>query len=162
MDVEVCFDTYYRYDDLTAILHAYAEAYPDLCRQIADVRLENLRQGVYRVTAVVQNAGLLPTNITDQAIRTGRAKPVRVAVEVGEGEVLHGAVQQRVGHLEGRISNLSGGRRRRYGSGRIGPAKATASWVVAAERGSVTIRVTSEKGGRDVRPVPLTMGSCPA
>ena len=29
---EVRFDTYYRYDDLTRILHAYAAEYPDLVR----------------------------------------------------------------------------------------------------------------------------------
>ncbi|MCX7924565.1 MAG: M14 family zinc carboxypeptidase, partial [Fimbriimonadales bacterium] len=29
---QVRFDTYYRYDDLTQILHAYAEEYPNLVR----------------------------------------------------------------------------------------------------------------------------------
>ncbi len=120
--------------------------------EIADVGVEMLRDGIFRVTAVVQNAGLLPTNITDQAVRTGRARPVRVAIDVEAGEVLHGEVEREVGHLEGRIMKHAGGSGPRY-SGSIGPAKAIASWVVAAEHGNVSVRVTSEKGGTDARSV---------
>jgi hypothetical protein len=107
--------------------------------------LEVLALGLetYRVTATVKNTGLLPTNLVDQAIVAQKAKPVNLAIALDGLELLHGAAEQTVGHLGGRISRL---RSPRFASGPVGAQEPAVSWIVRG-KGQVAVTAVSEKAG---------------
>lgn len=102
-----------------------AESMPLLA--VEDVSAESLGDGVYRVTASVENHGLQPTELAMRR-QQGRAVPVRVTVE--GGEVLDEEAVREVEVLEG------------FGREEV-------SWVVrSGNSGSFTVRAWHPKGGR--------------
>ncbi|TSA81726.1 peptidase M14 [Deinococcus detaillensis] len=121
---------------------AHAGASPRL--ELSDVQARALADGVYRVSAVVRNAGYLPTNLTDVAISEGFAQPVTVALEAESGEI-QGQTTYILGHLAGRNGRNSawspwGPTWQRTGK--------PAEWTVTAPSGStVWVTASSEKGG---------------
>lgn len=93
---------------------------------VEDLSAESLGDGVYRVTASVENHGLQPTELAIRR-RQGRAVPVRVTVE--GAEVLDDEAVREVEVLEG------------FG-------REDVSWVVrSAGSGSFTVRAWHPKGG---------------
>lgn len=125
---------------------AHAAAAPRL--RVDRLDAVHLDHGFYRVEATVANHGYLPTHLTDVALRNGQADPVRVALEVVGGEVVHGAAEVDVGHLAGRNE-------RTMPWSPFGPAwsrdAARASWVVRARPGeALQLRVAarSARAGR--------------
>ena len=93
--------------------------------------IESLENNTYRITIVIQNDGYLPTNITQQAINVGVAKPVDAIIEIGEGSrLLAGKAKETLGHLAG-----YGGRKK-------------VEWIVQFQgEQTAHIKVVSEKGG---------------
>ena len=57
--------------------------------------------GLYRVHAVLENSGYLPTNITERAIEAGLIEPVYATIEVRDAELVSGARRASLGHLPG-------------------------------------------------------------
>ncbi len=109
--------------------------------------------GVYKVRAVVENLGFLPTWVSDQAKAMHKAKPVTAELS-GEGfRLLTGKAKQTVGDLAGRndqyepLSYLP-----IYGN----EARKAVEWIVAAPAGT-TLTVTSiaRNGGTDTKTVAL-------
>ena len=116
---------------------------------IKDAKAASLGGGLFRIDAVVENTGYMPTNITRRALVAELAKPVRASLKLGNATLVDGPVVASLGHIPGR-RNLTASE----------PAAntATASWVVkagAAAAGEVEVVVVSEKGGTDRRKVVL-------
>lgn len=109
---------------------------------------------LYMVTAVLENQGYLPTNVTQQAMETKSAKPleVRLSGEGGELVFVSGKARTEVGHLPGHAIGLSP-----YGF--LSPApegRKKLEWVVRASPGqSLRIDVRGEKCGRQRRELRL-------
>jgi murein tripeptide amidase MpaA len=144
-----------------------AESLPRLV--VAGVRAAPLGGGAWRVTALVRNTGLLPTNVTEQALRAQRRVGVEaeLVVESGTVEALDGgggggagggaAARRELGHLGGRISRLASGEattRSAGGGGGIpglsqaGPegGAVEVSWIVRGQ-GRVRVRARSARAG---------------
>ena len=119
---------------------AHAAASPRI--EITRTSATQLSEGVYRVRAVVGNAGYLPTNLTDVAIAEGFAKTVTVELT---GATVQGTVTHDLGHLAGRNERKStwspwGNRWNRTAK--------PVEWTVSAAAGTtVEIAARSEKGG---------------
>jgi len=118
--------------------------------RVTDVKVTVVAGGA-RVTATVENTGLLPTNVTEQAVRAGIARPVVARLETGSGVTLvSGARSQPLGHLEGTpvvVKEYS------FGSQSFGGnSRRTVEWMVSGS-GEVTITAVSEKAGTDARRV---------
>ncbi len=116
--------------------------------RVRSLSAEPLDAGFYRVRAVVENRGYLPTHLTARALETGLARPVQVELLLAEQmELLMGRPKVELGHLAGREERQMpyDAWRRPWGQ----PAAAT-EWLVRcrAGRGTISIQVTSEKGGQ--------------
>ncbi len=96
--------------------------------------------GLYRVRAVVENVGYLPTNITERAIEARLIQPVYATIDVRDAELMSGARRASLGHLPGR---------RDAGNEGIGQTRRTLEYVVrrTGQRPVVVLTLTSEKGG---------------
>lgn len=111
-----------------------------------DISVEKLVEGMYRVAAVIQNTGFLPTYVSERGKATGQIKPVRVSLTASDGvEIVSGKPEQDPGHLDGRAnqygslgfparwSNLSRGR---------------VEWIVSGASGAnIELSATSSKAG---------------
>lgn len=111
-----------------------------------EVKAEALGADMYRVSAVVQNTGFLPTYVSERGKETGRIKPVKVALGEQEGvTIISGKVEQELGHLDGRANQ--------YGSLGV-PAQLPilsrdrVEWVVSGKAGTeLGLTATSTKAG---------------
>lgn len=108
---------------------------------------EHLDAGFYRLWAIIENLGYLPTYLTARALETGLAKAVQVELELGKGvELLMGRSMVELGHLAGREE-----RQMPYDAWRRpwGEPATLVEWLVRCPegQGTVSIQVTSEKGG---------------
>ena len=115
--------------------------------RVTQVESEYVAEGVYKLTAVVQNEGYLPTNMTQRALSIGIAQPVLVHLRADQelGFVV-GEAEADIGHLGGRVE-----RTMPYDAWRRPWREASRKieWVVRAPRGTqVTVEVVSERGGR--------------
>ena len=99
---------------------------------------------LYKVTAVVENRGYLPTNVTEQALATKVAKPLRAELAAeGEMTVVAGRRREEIGQLPGH-----GGARSSWGFASPATRKRLA-WVVAAKPGTkLTLTVSGPKVGK--------------
>ena len=129
------------------ILH-HAAASPLV--RIASLTAEPFGEGFFRVAAGVENVGYLPTNLTDQALAIGIARPATATLETGpRTERLMGAETQEIGHLAGRVT-----RRTLYDPWRRpwGESTRRVEWLVRLRGGGATevrVRAVAEKGGAD-------------
>ncbi|HUS17510.1 MAG TPA: M14 family metallopeptidase [Chloroflexia bacterium] len=106
--------------------NAPAEYLPELCEKhsrftIAHAlmsprlglrRLDITHQGgdVYRVIALLENRGFLPTYTSKKGLERKAVRPIRITLTLPEGATLvSGEAEQEVGHLEGRSSKAFGG-----------------------------------------------------
>jgi len=107
---------------------------------------------VHRIEATIANEGLLPTNITAQALRargigTGPvAKPVVATIHVGDGLTLvSGESRFEVGHIGGSPAVV---KEYSFGSQSFGGNnKKEVEWGVKGS-GEITVEAVSEKGGK--------------
>jgi hypothetical protein len=93
--------------------------------QVTEVTATPGESGYQRITAMIQNQGYLPTNVTQQAIRNETAKTVKVSISLEGAELVFGEETVDIGHL---------------------------AWMIRATgRAQPTVAVTaiSEKGGTD-------------
>lgn len=61
--------------------------------------------GMYRVAAIVQNTGFLPTFVSERGKETGRIKPVKITLDAAGGvTIVSGKREQELGHLDGRAN----------------------------------------------------------
>ena len=89
---------------------------------MADVKTISLGDRLVRVTAVIQNDGFLPTNVTQKAVEHRIAKPVEVRLDLDKAELIAGRERTDVGHIDGN------GRRRRHPAGAAQSNEISARW----------------------------------
>lgn len=105
--------------------------------------VEPLGGGMYRVAAIVQNTGFLPTYVSERGKETGRIKPVKVSLNAtDEVAIVSGKPEQKLGHLDGRANQ--------YGSlGVPGQwsilSRGRVEWVISGTPGS-TLELTATSG----------------
>lgn len=103
--------------------------------QVTEVTATPGESGYQRITAMVQNQGYLPTNVTQQAIRNQTAKTVKVSISLEGAELVFGEEAVDIGHLAGNRS-----------------LPVTVEWMIRATgraRPTVVVTAISEKGGTD-------------
>lgn len=109
-----------------------------------DVSVTPLGEGAYHLRAVVENAGFLPTYVSQRGLAVKAVRPVRFELELGEGvELVSGKPKVEIGQLEGRSNKLTAAHEPSPTDNR-----GKAEWVVQAPAGSrLTITGVSERGG---------------
>ncbi|GCF07995.1 M14 family metallopeptidase [Dictyobacter arantiisoli] len=71
------------------------------------VKVTSVRQTLFRVIAVVENAGFLPTYTSRKALENNAVEEVNVSLSLPEDVyVLAGKQHQKIGHIEGRSNKL--------------------------------------------------------
>jgi murein tripeptide amidase MpaA len=127
---------------------AHAASSPFL--EISQASATKLSEGVYRVRAVIGNAGYLPTNLTDVAIAEGFAKTVKVELS---GATVQGTAIHDIGHLAGRNERKSTWSP--WGNQWNRTARPV-EWTVTAPAGTmIDITARSEKAGTVRRQITL-------
>jgi hypothetical protein len=122
--------------------------------QIRDLEVTHFDAGFYRVRAVIENLGYLPTHLTRRARDIGVARPIRVNLELDSGlSLLMGKPTVEIDSLAGREERQMpyDSWRRPWGE----PAQAIEWLVRATEPGNARVRVTSETGGSSSAQVTL-------
>ena len=104
---------------------------------------------LYKITAIIENRGYLPTNLTDMAVQVKVARPVVAELATAPGvKLVYGQARTETGHLEGRSAATGFG-----GYGLAGNlSEKRLEWLVQAPPGHqgklADLTVTSEKAGR--------------
>lgn len=127
---------------VSSIAEAHGAFLEDLAARVPRLallapRAKALGGGLHEITAIVENAGGLPTALA-QGVRTRQARPVLVRLEAGEGKIVAGRPLTR-------IDALVAGQRREL------------RWIVAQPDGAqtVTIEAATAKAGQARVDVPL-------
>lgn len=120
-----------------------------------EVKVTPLGDSAYHILAVVENAGFLPTYVSQRGLAMKAVRPVRLEMELGEGVELVGGKQKvEIGQLEGRSNKLD--------VAELWAASPTdnrgrAEWVVRAKNGgTVKLAAVAERAGTVRRE--LTLG----
>ncbi|MFN8221916.1 MAG: M14 family metallopeptidase [Gaiellales bacterium] len=117
------------------------------CLVLGSVEAELVDEGVYRVRAVVQNAGWLPTNVTEKALTNGVCGEVLATIELPPGaRLVAGSKEVTLGQLAGREGQRSSSTW--WSHVPATDDRALAEWVVATPAGSeVTVTFTHPRAG---------------
>lgn len=119
--------------------------------RLGEVAVRPLGGDLFVVRVRVENAGFLPTNISDKALRLNVVKPVTAEL-AGDGvEIVMGERKQALGQLEGRAQ--AAGPTFAFGQAILQNEK-QAEWLVRG-RGLVVVTVRSDRGGTVTREIPL-------
>ncbi|MEJ8566461.1 M14 family metallopeptidase [Elongatibacter sediminis] len=125
--------------------HLYLIEQSPLVR-VTETQVEALDGDLVRIRARIENTGLLPSYVTQQALDTGIAVPVRANIELHNAALLSGSASMEIGHLEG-------------GSSRSGKRRAWVEWLAKTQAGNgtpmATVTAVSQKGGTDSRNLEL-------
>lgn len=117
---------------------------------IAELEVEQVDQDIWKLTAVCDNGGYLPTYGTNKAKQTNAVKPDQVCIS-GEIRLLSGQPEQDIGFLGGYLNGQTGG----YGPAPLQPA-ARVTWLLAAKPNTaVTVTLKSQRGGTAERTIVL-------
>jgi len=116
--------------------------------RLRDVAVERLGDDAWQVQVVVENAGWLPTNVTQRAIDAVVAPQVEARLSLPDGaSLVHGTERHPLGHLAGRAL-------RRSSVGTFGPPhdgtddRAAARWTVRAPAGTaLAVEVAAPRAG---------------
>jgi len=135
---------------------SHAAASPRL--KLSDVTVERLGRAdsdnfLFRLTALVENEGYLPTAVTEMAINNKRAQPIAVRLTLPAGsELVFGREREDLGHLDGRVA--AGGAF--FGGGPPNHRKQVTWLIKAAIGGTLTITAGTPRAGRVTREVTLS------
>ncbi len=114
----------------------------------AELKIEELPDGLRKISLEVENTGYLPTNVTRIAVEKNIAKPAKAEIRLpGGAELVSGEGEVDLGHLAGR-SALAGNRWKSPGffEGLPSEYARRVEWIVRGE-GPVEVEVKSEKAG---------------
>lgn len=122
--------------------------------EVRKLSAEKEAEGVYKITAVVANAGFLPTYTSKKAEERKIVRPIEARINVPEGgKLISGKREQEIGQLEGRSNKIYGGW---FSSTNVTDNEALLEWVVSGPAGSeVEVVVKSERAGTIRRKVAL-------
>ena len=103
-------------------------------------------EGTWRVRVVVENAGWMPTNVTQQALDRGVVQPLVARISVPDGLVVGGRERIELGQLTGRA--LQNSAIHQFGSSDDTTDRAVAEWIVQARAGaSVEVEIRHDRAG---------------
>ena len=110
-----------------------------------EVKVRPAGEGAYHITAVLQNTGWLPTNVSLRAVEKKLVRPIEVELALPEGaKLISGQRKTEAGQLGGRAL-------KRSGLFEADPTddRAKVEWVVIAPQGSaITLTATSLRAGK--------------
>ena len=122
---------------------------------IGEVEVTKVADDLYKIEALVENLGYLPTYVTRQAVRAKVVTPVLAELALDDRvELVAGKLQQDLDHLSGRSER--GMKYSRFIDWHKASKKA--EWVVRVKGGSqaeVTVKALSQRAGQDARAVNL-------
>ncbi|MFP3952138.1 MAG: carboxypeptidase, partial [Candidatus Bathyarchaeia archaeon] len=127
--------------------------------EVSEPEVEEVDEGIYRVEMRVENRGFLPTNISEQALKMGKAKTVKAEIDLGDGvELVSGERIADLGHIEGRSDRLPGKPLYSASRGKDEESAKTVEWVLKADELPARSQVTVDgrKGGVVRREINLT------
>ena len=131
---------------------ALGEMLPHLA--LRELKATALGPGSYHLNLVLENSGFLSTSTSQQGRKLAAMRPLRVELELGEGQHLaQGKLRQDLGHLEGRSNKLAVSQ---VGSFTPTDNQTRVEWVLQAPAGSkLTVKVLCPRGGNITRTVEL-------
>jgi len=104
--------------------------------RLRETLVDSAGDGAWRVRVVVENAGWLPTNITQLAVERRSVLPLRAEIALAEGaSLVTGAAKQDLGQLAGRALKTSGIGMFAYGTDDTSD-RAVAEWIIKAPAGT--------------------------
>ena len=107
--------------------------------------VEALGGDLYKVSAIVQNTGFLPTYVSEQGKKVGVNKPVKASIDLADGgELVLGKAEVEVGHLDGRANQHEAPS---FYTAYPIQSRAIVEWVVRQPGGAVTIHAECTKAG---------------
>ena len=114
--------------------------------EIRSFESEPVGDGAFRLRLVLENAGWLPTNVTEKALERKAVRPIEVELEVPESaRIASGKEREEVGQLGGRVE------RRQvtwWGTDHSTNERAKVEWVVEASAGDrVAVVARHERAG---------------
>jgi len=114
--------------------------------EIRETEVEALGGSLYRVGALIQNTGFLPTYLSQFGLNSGNIKPVTVSLDLPDGAtIVSGKPDQELEGLEGR-ANAYGSLP--YGNGLPNLSRGKAEWIVRAPSGAtIGVVATATKAG---------------
>ena len=112
---------------------------------IDSIQTESLGSDFYKVTALVQNTGFLPTYVSEQGKKVGINKPVKVSITTAEGGTLvSGKPEFEISHLDGRANQFESPS---FYTAYPLQSRAHVEWIVRQVGGNVTITAGCPKAG---------------
>lgn len=109
---------------------------------IAEVMVEQMEPDIWKLTAICDNGGYLPTYGTNKAKHVEAVKPDKVSIG-GDIELLSGQPEQEIGFLGGYLNGQTGG----YGATPLQPSART-TWLLRAKPNTrVVVSIKSQRGG---------------
>lgn len=124
-------------------------SHASLCPYLSIRHLNVEQQGeeLFRVVAVIENNGFLPTYTSKKALERKVVRPIEVELTLPEGvSVISGESKQQAGQLEGRSNKIWGG----FGGAGGSPTdnRCKVEWVIRGAQGSkVDLAVRSQRAG---------------
>jgi hypothetical protein len=122
---------------------------------ISEAKTTKVSDRLYKIEAIVENLGYLPTYVTRRAVDAKVVTPVTAELALGEGaELVSGKRQQDLDHLSGRSER--GMNYSRFIDWHKASKKV--EWVVRVkgdDPAEVTVKVLSQRAGQDARTVIL-------
>lgn len=117
-----------------------ARALPKLV--VKSFEVKNLAEHVFKVTAVVHNAGYLPTYLTSQAKYVNAADPITLDLKAVKGEFTIECTtdQSDIGHLEGRFGRIGEWSRDREN---WNPTEHKTEWIICSESDTLELELTA-------------------
>ena len=128
--------------------------------EIRSFEAEPVAEGAFRLRLVLENAGWLPTNVTEKALERKAVRPIEVELELPEGaRIASGKEREEAGQLGGsrRATQVTW-----WGTDHSTAERTMVEWVVEANAGGPRRRRRSPRarghGARRARP--LARRSC--
>jgi murein tripeptide amidase MpaA len=107
--------------------------------------VEAIGPDLWRISAIIQNTGFLPTWVSERARAAGVARPVKARIDLdGGGAVVSGLAEREAGHLDGRANQFESVS---FYSGYPVQSRAKVEWVVRQPGGRVGITAWTPKAG---------------
>ena len=132
-------------EKITAYMVEWAQAMPRLV--IDNVTVTDLGGDIYKVEAVVSNAGYLPTYLSQKAKMLKTAKPVKVSIDAAD-KVISGDAETDIGDLSSYGLTVTGARF--YGNFATMANKGISkkvTWLLKGKQDTVTVTASTPKGG---------------
>jgi len=124
--------------------------------RVSEVRVTPVGDKTSRVQATIENRGFFPTYVSELAVKSELAKPVRVEIELSEGVSLVGGRKWvEIPHLQGGSERIPGVRW--YRAALPERSRKTVEWLVKAEKPAIVkVKAISEKAGIHSREVKIS------